>query len=148
MSVRRTLENTRKLPPLPRTHLLVLLLEGEFLLLYNLQLVAEVELGCLLLQLGELVLVLGYLLQRGLLAVDTSAVCLKHCQWQVCINIIFTLVLFLLYITFLKASSVGLIYYFTYFSTAVPSNSCVFLSCRPFVANTTFSTGLGDVEVS
>ena len=28
-----------------------------------------------------------------------------------------------------------LIYYFTYFSTVVPSNSCVFLSCRPFVVN-------------
>ena len=26
-----------------------------------------------------------------------------------------------------------LIYYFTYFSTVVPSNSCVFLSCRPFL---------------
>ena len=34
-----------------------------------------------------------------------------------------------------------LIYYFTYFSTVVPSNSCVFLSCRPYVVNT-FSTGL------
>ena len=31
-----------------------------------------------------------------------------------------------------------LIYYFTYFSTVVPSNSCVFLSCRPFVVNKTF----------
>ena len=30
---------------------------------------------------------------------------------------------------------------FTYFPTGVPSNSCVFLSCRPFVINTTFSTG-------
>jgi hypothetical protein len=35
-----------------------------------------------------------------------------------------------------------LIYYFTYFSTVVPSNSCVFLSSRPFVVNTTFSTSL------
>ena len=41
-----------------------------------------------------------------------------------------------------------LIYYFTYFSIVVPSNSCVFLSCRPFVVNTTFSTGLVGVEVS
>ena len=32
-----------------------------------------------------------------------------------------------------------LIYYFTYFFTVVPSNNCVFLSCRPFVVNTTFS---------
>ena len=40
-----------------------------------------------------------------------------------------------------------LIYYFTYFSTVVPSNSCVFLSCKPFVVNT-FSTGLVGVEVS
>ena len=35
-------------------------------------------------------------------------------------------------------SSKELIYYFTYFSTIVPSNICVFLSCRPFVINTTF----------
>ena len=41
-----------------------------------------------------------------------------------------------------------LIYYFTYFSTVVPSNICVFLSCRPSVVNTTFSTGLVGVEVS
>ena len=39
-----------------------------------------------------------------------------------------------------------LIYYFTYFSTVVPSNSCVFLSCRPFVVNTTFSTPTRPVE--
>ena len=37
-------------------------------------------------------------------------------------------------------------FYFSYFSTVVPSNSCVFLSCRPFVVNT-FSTGLVGVEV-
>ena len=35
-----------------------------------------------------------------------------------------------------------LIYFITYFSTIVPYNSCVFLSCRPFVVNATFSTGL------
>ena len=35
-----------------------------------------------------------------------------------------------------------LIYYFTYFLPSVPSNTCVFLSCRPLVVNTTFSTGL------
>ena len=40
-----------------------------------------------------------------------------------------------------------LIYYFTYFSTAIPSNRCVFLSYRPFIVNTTFSTGLVSVEV-
>ena len=40
-----------------------------------------------------------------------------------------------------------LINYFTYLSTFVPSNICVFLSCRPFVVNTTFSTGLVGVEV-
>ena len=34
-----------------------------------------------------------------------------------------------------------LIYYFTYFSTFVTSNSCVFLFSRPFIVNT-FSTGL------
>ena len=41
-----------------------------------------------------------------------------------------------------------IIYYFTYFSTIIPSNICEFLSCRPFVVNTTFSTGLVGVEVS
>ena len=30
----------------------------------------------------------------------------------------------------------------TYFSTVVPFNSCVFLSCSPFIVNTTFSTDL------
>ena len=40
-----------------------------------------------------------------------------------------------------------LIYYFTNFSTVVPSKSCMFLSCRHFVVNT-FSTGLVGVEVS
>ena len=38
--------------------------------------------------------------------------------------------------------------YFTYFSTVVTSNICVFISCRPFVVNTTFSTGTFGVEVS
>ena len=33
-------------------------------------------------------------------------------------------------------------YFFTYFSTVVPSNFCVSLSCRPFIVNTTFSTGI------
>lgn len=47
-------------------YLLVLLLEGELLLLDLLELVAEVELGRLLLQLGELVFVLGDLLQGWL----------------------------------------------------------------------------------
>ena len=41
-----------------------------------------------------------------------------------------------------------LIYYSTYFFTIVPSNIFLFLSCRPFVFNTTFSTGLVGVEVS
>ena len=41
-----------------------------------------------------------------------------------------------------------LIYYFTNFSTVVPSNSCVFLSCRLFVVNMTFSTGLVVSSVS
>ena len=42
----------------------------------------------------------------------------------------------------------GLIYYFTYFSSVVPAIIFVFLSCRPFVVNTTFSTGLLGVEVT
>lgn len=48
------------------TYLLIFLFQGEFLLFDNLELVAEVEFGGLLLQLGEFVLVLGDLLQRGL----------------------------------------------------------------------------------
>ena len=38
--------------------------------------------------------------------------------------------------------------YFTYFSIIVPSNICVFLSCRSFMVNTTSSTGFVGVEVS
>ena len=38
-----------------------------------------------------------------------------------------------------------LINYFTYFSTVVPSNICVFLSCRHFIVNA-FSRGLVGVE--
>ena len=34
------------------------------------------------------------------------------------------------------------------FSTVVPSNICMFLSCRPFVVMTTLSTGLVGVEVT
>ena len=37
---------------------------------------------------------------------------------------------------------------FFLFIIVVPSNSCVFLSCSPFVVNTAFLTGLVDVEVS
>ena len=33
------------------------------------------------------------------------------------------------------------------FSTVVPSNICMFLSCRPFIVITTLSTGLVGVEV-
>ena len=41
---------------------------------------------------------------------------------------------------------INLLFYL--FFTVVPPNTCVFLSCRPFVVNTTFSTGLVGVEVS
>ena len=41
-----------------------------------------------------------------------------------------------------------LIYYFTYFYIVVLSNICLFLSCRPFVVNITFSTSLMAVEGS
>ena len=34
------------------------------------------------------------------------------------------------------------------FSTVLPPNSRLFLSCRPFAVITTFSTGLVDVEVN
>ena len=33
-----------------------------------------------------------------------------------------------------------LIYYFAYFSTVVPSNICVFLSCKSFVENVVLTT--------
>ncbi len=48
------------------THPSLILVHGELLLLDGLELVAEVELGGLLLQLCELVLILGHLLQRRL----------------------------------------------------------------------------------
>ena len=41
-----------------------------------------------------------------------------------------------------------LIFFFPLFSTIVPSNSCMFPSGRPFVVNTTFSTGLMGPEVT
>jgi hypothetical protein len=34
-----------------------------------------------------------------------------------------------------------LVIFITYFSTVIPFSSC-FLSCRPFVVNATFSTGI------
>ena len=34
------------------------------------------------------------------------------------------------------------------FSTVVPSNICMFMSCRPFVVITTLSTGLVGVEIN
>ena len=41
---------------------------------------------------------------------------------------------------------INLLFYL--FFTVVPSNTSVFLSCRPFVVNRTFSTGLVGVDVS
>jgi len=55
------------------TDLLVLFLKRELLLLDDLQLVSEIELSCLLLQLGEFVLIFGHLLQRWLLAATGNA---------------------------------------------------------------------------
>ena len=37
---------------------------------------------------------------------------------------------------------------FYLFFTVVPSNYCVFLSCRPFIVNITFPTGLVGVKIS
>lgn len=63
------------------TYLLVFLFQGELLLFDNLELVAEVELGGLLLQLGEFVLVLGDLLQRRLDAARKSKKeAVMHCK--------------------------------------------------------------------
>ena len=50
----------------------VLLVHGELLLLDGLELVPEVELGGLLLQLGELVLVLRDLLEGGFDAIEVN----------------------------------------------------------------------------
>ena len=61
-----------------RSYLLVLFLEGELLLLNLFKLVTEVELGRLLLELGELVLVLGDFLQRGFHANDINGN--DHCR--------------------------------------------------------------------
>ena len=41
---------------------------------------------------------------------------------------------------------INLLFYL--FFNVVPSNICVFHSCRPFIVNTTFLTGLVGVEVS
>ena len=41
---------------------------------------------------------------------------------------------------------IELIYYLTYFSTIVPSKSCMFVSSRPFLVNATFSKGLVGAE--
>jgi len=38
------------------------------------------------------------------------------------------------------------LHFFTYFSTVVPLKS-YFISCRPFVVNATFSTGLVEIEI-
>lgn len=51
-------------------YLFLFLLQGELLLLNNLELVTEVEFGGLLLQLREFVLVFGHLLQCGLNAIE------------------------------------------------------------------------------
>lgn len=56
------------------THLVLVVLKLELLLLDSLELVPEVELSGLLLQLGELVLVLGDLLQRGLDAARATGI--------------------------------------------------------------------------
>lgn len=45
------------------SYFFVFFFKGEFLLFDNLQLVAEVEFGCLLLELGEFVLIFGHLLE-------------------------------------------------------------------------------------
>ena len=45
-----------------------------------------------------------------------------------------------------EAFSLNLFVVLPLFSTVVPSNSCMFLSCRPFVVNTTFSTPTRPVE--
>ena len=50
----------------------------------------------------------------------------------------------LLYFNYISEILVRIIYYF---STVVPSNICMFLSCRPFVVDT-FSTGLVGVKVT
>ena len=59
---------------------MLLLVHGELLLLDGLELVPEVELGRLLLQLGEFVLVLGHLLQGRLDAGISQSKDNKQCM--------------------------------------------------------------------
>ena len=70
------------------------------------------------------------------------------CSLLIGMNLCETILLNIMFHAPIGRFQLELIYYFTYFSTVVPSNSCVFLSCRPFVVNMTFSTGLVGFEVS
>ena len=61
-----------------------------------------------------------------------------------------TVLVYIIFHASMRRFQSEIIYYFTYFSTVVPSNSYVFFSCRPFIVNN-FSAGLvgGEgVEVS
>lgn len=62
-----------------RPYLLVLLLQGELLLLHLFQLIAEVEFSGLLLELGELILVFRHLLQGWFHAENERASRIKIC---------------------------------------------------------------------
>ena len=73
---------------------------------------------------------------------------MMHCNKYTCGFMLRKLLPIITIISDKKYKHLELINYFTYFSTVIPSNSRVFLSCRPFVVNTTFSTSLMGVEVS
>ena len=53
-----------------------------------------------------------------------------------------------IYFFFMNIVALELIIVLPLFSTVVPSNICMFLSRRPFLVNTTFSTVLVGVEVN
>ena len=59
-----------------------------------------------------------------------------------------TLVLMMILLLYMQTQCLRINVLFYILFTVVPSNICVFLSCRPFVINTTFPTGLVGVEVT
>ena len=69
-----------------------------------------------------------------------SFFCLLALTVEILLNIIFH--------ALMERFQLELFIFITYFSTVVPLTNCFFLSCRPFVVNATFSTGLVGVEVT
>ena len=73
----------------------------------------------------------------------------RHAKLKVCSRVLYLNKLIISNIMFhasMGRFQLELIYCFTNYSTVVPSNICVFLSCRSLVVNKTFSSGLVGVE--